>query len=231
MWWRFWNLFVGRGRLFLCLWEIWGILQITQATPIPAVVLASNVKEIPTTGVVEVTHGPAVESSKISQIVPIPAVALASNVKEIPKEPLRKEIKMETTLIILKPDCMEKGLSGEVISRFSRANFEVVGCKMISLSESLLREHYAHLTHLPFFPEILAFMQLRPVLVLALRKEKAIAEMRDLLGPTDSAIAPKGTIRGDFGTDKMRNIAHASDGEDSAQRELKCFFKSEELFL
>jgi nucleoside-diphosphate kinase len=151
--------------------------------------------------------------------------------KEAPKEGLQKEIKMETTLVILKPDCMEKGLCGEVINRFSRTGFEMVGCKMMSLSESLLGEHYAHLTHLPFFSEIVAFMQFRPVMVLALRKEKAIEETRDLLGPTDSAIAPKGTIRGDWGTDKMRNVAHASDSAESAQKELKRFFKSEELFL
>jgi nucleoside-diphosphate kinase len=190
--------------------------KIIQAASISVVAPASNVKENSTTGAAEVVQVVAAETP---------------NAAESPKETLYKEIKMETTLIILKPDCMENGLSGEVINRFAKANFEIVGCKMMSLSESLLREHYAHLTHLPFFPEILAFMQSRPVLVLALRKEKAIAEMRDLLGPTDSALAPKGTIRGDFGTDKMRNIAHASDGEDSAQQELKRFFKSEELFL
>jgi nucleoside-diphosphate kinase len=142
-----------------------------------------------------------------------------------------KAIKMETTLIILKPDCMEKGLSGEIIHRFNKANFKIVGCKMILLGENLLREHYAHLIHLPFFHEIVTFMQSQPVMVIALQGERAIEKVRDLLGPTDSAIAPKGTIRGDYGTDKMRNIAHASDSEVSAQCELKRFFKPEELFL
>jgi nucleoside-diphosphate kinase len=142
-----------------------------------------------------------------------------------------KELKMETTLIILKPDCMEKGLSGEVIGRFCKEKFEIVGCKMISLPETLLREHYAHIANLPFFPEILTFMQSKPVIVLALRGEGVIAKVRDLLGPTDSALAPKGTIRGDWGTDKMRNIAHASDSKDSAQKELGRFFTSAELFL
>ncbi|MDR1435087.1 MAG: nucleoside-diphosphate kinase [Puniceicoccales bacterium] len=155
----------------------------------------------------------------------------SSSVTEAAKEIHQKEIKMETTLIILKPDCMEKGLSGEIIDRFCKAKFEIVGCKMISLSESLLKEHYAHLVSLPFFPEILDFMKSQPVIVIALRGEGIVAKIRDLLGPTDSAMAAKGTIRGDYGTDKMRNIAHASDSEESAQKELKRFFKSEELFI
>ena len=142
-----------------------------------------------------------------------------------------KEMKIETTLIILKPDCIEKGLQGEVIRRFNEQKFEIVACKMMRLTEPLLREHYAHLVSLPFFPEILSFMQSKPVIVLALRGENAIARVRELLGPTDSSIAPKGTIRGDFGTDKMRNIAHASDSEDNAQKELGRFFKTEELFF
>jgi nucleoside-diphosphate kinase len=138
---------------------------------------------------------------------------------------------METTLVILKPDCMEKGLAGKMIHRFEQSGFRIVGCKMVSLGEDLLREHYAHLTHLSFFPEILAFMQSAPVMILALAREGAVLEMRDLLGPTDSALAPKGTIRGDDGTDKMRNIAHASDSVESARVELERFFTAEELFF
>jgi nucleoside-diphosphate kinase len=155
--------------------------------------------------------------------------------RETPKEEVKtlkkEEIKMETTLIILKPDCMEKGLTGEVISRFCKEKFEIIGCKMMALSESILKEHYAHLLSFPFFPEILTFMRSKPVLVIAFRGEGIIGKVRDLLGPTDSAFAPKGTIRGDWGTDKMRNIAHASDSEESAPKELKRFFSSEELFL
>ncbi|MDR1906788.1 MAG: nucleoside-diphosphate kinase [Puniceicoccales bacterium] len=158
-------------------------------------------------------------------------VTASGTALETVKEIHQKEIKMETTLIILKPDCMEKGFMGEVISRFCKEKFEIIGCKMMALTESLLKEHYAHIASLPFFPEILVFMRSRPVIVLALRGDNIIGRVRDLLGPTDSALAPKGTIRGDWGTDKMRNIAHASDSEDSAQNELKRFFKSEELFL
>ncbi|UPA28456.1 MAG: nucleoside-diphosphate kinase [Verrucomicrobiota bacterium] len=140
-------------------------------------------------------------------------------------------MKIETTFVILKPDCMEKRLQGEVIRRLNERQFDIVACKMERLSEDILREHYAHLVDKPFFPEIVEFMRSRPVVFLAIRGENAIETVRDLLGPTDSTAAPKGTIRRDFGTDKMRNIAHASDSADSAQQELRRFFKPEELFI
>jgi len=137
---------------------------------------------------------------------------------------------MQKTVILLKPDCVEKNLTGEVISRFEKAGLEVRACKMMRLSDQLLKEHYSHLADKPFFPEIVAFMQSQPVIAIALEGAGAIAKVRDLLGPTDSQAAAKGTIRGDLGTDKMRNIAHASDSEDNAAAELKRFFSAEEIF-
>lgn len=137
---------------------------------------------------------------------------------------------MEKTLIILKPDCMERNLVGEVLSRFAASGFRLVACKMMRLSHDLLTVHYAHLADKPFFPEIEKFMSSRPVLVLILEAPNAVAKMRDLLGPTDSTIAPKGTIRGDLGTSKMLNIAHASDSVQAANEEIKRFFKPEEVF-
>ena len=131
---------------------------------------------------------------------------------------------MEETLIILKPDCMEKGLAGEVIGRFERAGFEIVASKVMLLDAALLREHYAHVADLPFFPEIEAFMSSRPVMPMILRGEGVIAKVRDLLGPTNSLEAPRGTIRGDLGTDMMRNVVHASDGPETAAAEKKRFF-------
>ncbi|MGF1449547.1 MAG: nucleoside-diphosphate kinase [Opitutales bacterium] len=136
---------------------------------------------------------------------------------------------METSLIILKPDCMEKRLAGQVLDRFLAAGFDLAGAKLLQLDEALMQEHYAHLADKPFFPEITAFMGSRPVLVLALRGDKVIERVRELLGPTDSTQAAKGTIRGDLGTDKMRNIAHASDGPETAQAELARFFQPGEL--
>lgn len=137
---------------------------------------------------------------------------------------------MEMTVILLKPDCCQKQLAGEVIGRFERAGLKVRACKMMRLSTELLREHYAHLTHLPFFPEIVQFMQSSPVIALALEGENCVARVREMLGPTDSTKAAKGTIRGDLGLDKMRNIAHASDSPATAAVELKRFFKDKELF-
>jgi len=112
---------------------------------------------------------------------------------------------VEKTLVILKPDCLNQGATGTVLARFEQAGFELVACKMMLLSPALLREHYAHLASMPFFPEIERFMGSRSVLVLILRGERAVDRVRELLGPTDSAKAPKGTIRGDLGTDKMAN--------------------------
>ncbi|ADE54666.1 nucleoside-diphosphate kinase [Coraliomargarita akajimensis] len=131
---------------------------------------------------------------------------------------------MEETLIILKPDCMEKRLAGEVIARFEKAGFEIVASKVMTLDSAILREHYAHVADLPFFPEIEAFMSSRPVMPMILAGEGVIGKVRDLLGPTNSQEAPAGTIRGDLGTDMMRNMVHASDGPETAAAEKKRFF-------
>lgn len=131
---------------------------------------------------------------------------------------------MEETLIILKPDCMEKRIAGEVITRFEKAGFEIVAAKIMQLDGPILSEHYAHVADKPFFPEIEAFMSSRPVMPMILRGDGAIARVRDLLGPTNSQEAAKGTIRGDLGTDMMRNVVHASDSEATAVAEKKRFF-------
>ena len=131
---------------------------------------------------------------------------------------------MEETLIILKPDCMEKRIAGEVITRFENAGFDIVASKVTQLDGSILREHYAHVADLPFFPEIEAFMSSRPVMPMILRGVDVIAQVRELLGPTNSEEAPKGTIRGDLGTDMMRNVVHASDSPESAAAEKTRFF-------
>jgi nucleoside-diphosphate kinase len=131
---------------------------------------------------------------------------------------------MEETLIILKPDCMEKRIAGEVITRFEKAGFEIVAAKIVQLDGSILREHYAHVAEKPFFPEIEEFMSSRPVMPMILRGESVIAKVRDLLGPTNSQAAAKGTIRGDLGTDMMRNVVHASDSAETATAEKQRFF-------
>ncbi|MDR0535839.1 MAG: nucleoside-diphosphate kinase [Puniceicoccales bacterium] len=137
---------------------------------------------------------------------------------------------MEKTLIILKPDCMEKRLAGVVLDRFQKAGFDIVAAKLTRLAPGLLAEHYAHIADRPFFPPLAQFMGSRPVLVAVLQGEGVIAKVRELLGPTDSKKAPKGTIRGDFGTDVTVNVCHASDSPESAVAEIARFFLPSELF-
>lgn len=136
---------------------------------------------------------------------------------------------MQKTLIIFKPDCMEKGNVGAVLSRFEKQGFTLRGCKLIQLTKELLVDHYSHVADKPFFPEIEKFMSSRPVLVAVLEGENVIDRVRDLLGPTDSRKAEKGTIRGDYGTDMMVNVLHASDGSESAEVEIKRFFQPSEI--
>ncbi|MDR3274309.1 MAG: nucleoside-diphosphate kinase [Puniceicoccales bacterium] len=131
---------------------------------------------------------------------------------------------MEKSLVILKPDCMEKRLVGKIITRFERVGLNIVDCKVMHLDGKILNEHYAHIAHLPFFPEIVEFMSSGPVIAMVVEGDNAIPRVRILLGPTDSRQALPGTIRGDFGTDKMRNIAHASDSKEAAEAEIQRFF-------
>src|SRR5215831_14976076 len=136
----------------------------------------------------------------------------------------------ETTLVLLKPDCIAKRLCGAVIGRFEKAGLEIVGCKMIALGDQVLAVHYAHVSDRPFYPDLKSFMQSSPVIALALAGENTVAQVRDLMGPTDSRKAAKGTIRGDYGTDAMANVVHGSDSPGNAAVEIKRFFADKELF-
>jgi len=133
-------------------------------------------------------------------------------------------------VILLKPDCVQRNLIGEVIGRFEKSGLKVKACKMMQLTDELLKDHYSHLADKPFFPEIAGFMKSAPVVAMILQGENVIAKVRDMVGPTDSTIAPKGTIRGDLGKTKMENIVHASDTPENAAAEVKRFFKTEEIF-
>ena len=137
---------------------------------------------------------------------------------------------LETTLVLFKPDAVSKQLVGEVLSRFERAGLKLRGLKMLEFGDALLVEHYAHIATKPFFPEVQKFMQQTPVVALALEGPNAVSRVRDLLGPTDSTKAAKGTIRGDLGVDVMVNVCHASDSTEAAASELARFFRKDELF-
>ncbi len=136
----------------------------------------------------------------------------------------------QTTLILLKPDCVQKGHCGDVIQRFEAHGFKIRGIKMLQLTNELLLEHYAHIASRPFFPEVQEFMQKTPVVALAIEGDDVVVRVRDLLGPTNSKDAAPGTIRGDYGVDMMINVVHASDSVENAQIELNRFFAPGELF-
>jgi nucleoside-diphosphate kinase len=136
---------------------------------------------------------------------------------------------MQRSLILLKPDCVKKSLVGQVISRFENAGYSIIASKVVQLDDALLHEHYSHVADLPFFPEIAEFMSSCPVIALVLEGEEVIQGVRDLIGPTDSTIAPKGTIRGDLGTDRMKNMVHASDSPESALAEINRFFEADQI--
>ena len=141
---------------------------------------------------------------------------------------------IQTTLILFKPDAVQKNLVGQALLRYEKEGFKIRGIKMMSLSDEILAEHYSHIAEMPFFPSVRGFMQESPIIALALSGEDVISRVRDLLGPTDSNEAATGTIRGDFGeknTDsKMRNVCHASDSPEAAEAELKRFFGDGEIF-
>jgi len=136
----------------------------------------------------------------------------------------------ERTLIIIKPDALNRSLVGEIITRFEKKGLKMVGMKMIQLTDELLREHYSHLADKPFFPRIAEFMKGWPVVVLALEGLESVSSVRLLTGDTLGREADAGTIRGDLSMSIQANIVHASDSVENAKEELKRFFKEEELY-
>jgi len=136
---------------------------------------------------------------------------------------------METTLIILKPDAVQRGLMGQIITRFENKGLQVVGCKLMQISPKLAETHYEAHKAKPFYPGLVRFMTSSPVLVLALRGNKAIEIARAMMGATFGSKAAPGTIRGDFGVSNSFNLIHGSDSPEAAQRELGLFFAPGEV--
>lgn len=137
---------------------------------------------------------------------------------------------MESTLVILKPSTLQRGLAGEVIDRFVKKGLLIHGIKMMQLDEAILREHYAHLVDRPFFPDLMHSMSNLPVIVMCVYGKDAVEVVRQMTGATNGRKALPGTIRGDFSMSGQENIVHASDSLESAKVELARFFKPEEIF-
>jgi nucleoside-diphosphate kinase len=136
---------------------------------------------------------------------------------------------MERTLILAKPDAVQRGLVGELISRFERRGLKIVGLKLMSVSLSLAQEHYKEHVGKPFFQGLVDYITCCPVVAMVVQGPKAIELARTTIGATNPAAAAPGSIRGDLGVSIGRNLVHGSDGASSAAREVALFFKAEEL--
>lgn len=137
---------------------------------------------------------------------------------------------METTLVLLKPSCVQRQLIGEVVRRFEHRGLRIAGMKMMQLTDEILREHYAHLVNRPFFPLLANSMKASPVVAMALSGVEAVSVVRAMTGFTNGRMADPGTIRGDFAMSNQQNIVHASDSVENAEIELARFFRPEEIF-
>jgi nucleoside-diphosphate kinase len=138
-------------------------------------------------------------------------------------------IELERTFLMVKPDGVSRGLVGEVISRVEVKGLKVAAMKMIKIDDELARKHYAEHDGKPFFSGLLSFITSGPVVAMVIEGKEAVRVLRTLIGKTDPKEAGPGTIRGDFGIDVGRNIAHGSDSLESADREISLFFKPEEI--
>ena len=136
---------------------------------------------------------------------------------------------METTLIILKPDAVQRGLMGRIITRFEDKGLQVIGCKMMKISPDLAATHYEAHKSRPFYAGLVTFMTSSPVLVMAIRGNEAITICRKMMGATFGSKAEPGTIRGDFGVSNSFNLIHGSDSAEAAEREIGLFFKDDEV--
>jgi nucleoside-diphosphate kinase len=135
----------------------------------------------------------------------------------------------ERSLIIIKPDALQRSIVGEIISRFERKGLKIIGMKMMHLSDVVVEDHYSHIKDKPFFPRIKKFMTSSPVVVMVVAGIKAIDSIRIIVGPTKSFEASAGTIRGDYALSMQSNVVHASDSSESAAAEIARFFAPEEI--
>jgi len=136
---------------------------------------------------------------------------------------------MQRTLFICKPDCVQRRLVGEVIRRFESKGLRLVALKLMTVSRALAEKHYAEHAGKPFFEGLIQFITATPVVVGVLEGNEAISVLRGLMGPTNGAAAPPGTIRGDFGLSRQNNLIHGSDSAESAAREIALWFTPTEM--
>lgn len=134
---------------------------------------------------------------------------------------------MQRTLVLLKPDCVQRGLMGQIISRFEEKGLSIVAMKMIHVTPEMSKQHYAEHVEKPFYPSLESFITSAPVVAMAIDGLDVISVVREMLGATSGLKAAAGTIRGDFSSSRQMNLVHASDSPESAERELTIYFGDE----
>lgn len=136
---------------------------------------------------------------------------------------------MERTLVLLKPDCVQRRLMGQLIARFEDKGLNIIAMKMMHITADLAREHYAEHVDKPFYPGLERFITGAPVVALIVEGPEVIRVVRDMVGATSGLKAEPGTIRGDFSSSRQMNLIHASDGAAAAQREINLYFTPDEI--
>ncbi|SFE45710.1 nucleoside diphosphate kinase [Lentibacillus persicus] len=136
---------------------------------------------------------------------------------------------MEQTFLMVKPDGVQRNLTGEIVNRFERKGFKLVGAKLMQISDELAKTHYGEHEDKPFFGELVGFITSGPVLAMVWEGENVIATARNMMGKTNPLEAAPGTIRGDYGVTVGKNIIHGSDSPESAQKEINLFFNDNEI--
>jgi nucleoside-diphosphate kinase len=136
---------------------------------------------------------------------------------------------MERTLVLLKPDCLQRRLMGRVIARFEDKGLDIIAMRLMRVTPELARRHYAEHVHKPWYPDLEAFITGGPLVAMILQGPEAIRVVRDMVGVTNGLEADPGTIRGDFSSSQQMNLVHAADGPESAKREIGIFFSGEQI--
>jgi nucleoside-diphosphate kinase len=136
---------------------------------------------------------------------------------------------MERTLVLLKPDCVQRRLVGEIVSRFEAKGLNVIAMKMLRVTPELSKKHYAEHVEKPFYPSLESFITSAPIVAMVLEGPEVIRVVRDMLGATSGLKAAAGTIRGDYSSSRQMNLVHASDGPEASAREVELYFSKSEI--
>jgi len=137
---------------------------------------------------------------------------------------------MERSLVLIKPDAMQRGLAGAIITRLEKQGLKIVAIKMLHLDKALAQRHYAIHKDKPFFDDLVDYISSAPIIAIVFEGDKAVEVIRKTMGATDPDRAEAGTIRGDFGMDIGRNSVHGSDSVETAEKEIKLFFSEDEIY-